>query len=129
MPQVAIDADGTFKYVLLRLSDKVSGRSTLLVRGTVAAGYHNHILQHTKAEVAAAVTRGSSSSSGGGGGQPSWSLEPLGGGRIAHEGCAGRLHVYGYSAAFGPAVHEVTVALLRRWHPFHDAITFSYEGY
>jgi hypothetical protein len=38
------------------------------------------------------------------------------------------LQVYGYSAAFGQAPHEVTAALLQRWFPFH-AVEASYEGY
>ena len=38
------------------------------------------------------------------------------------------LSVYGFSAAFGPAPHDVTAALLRRWLPLHH-LEVSYEGY
>ncbi len=39
-----------------------------------------------------------------------------------------RCQIYGFSSAFGPAPHEVTAALIRRWHPF-AAVETSYEGY
>lgn len=114
VPQVELD-DGVMKYVLLRLSDPRSGASKLLVRGAAAAAYHNHILQATKAQVA----------------HLGLSVEVLGGGRIEHYPEQQAISVYGYSAAYGPAVHEVTVGLLRRWFPFYEAehISCSYEGY
>jgi phosphohistidine phosphatase len=118
VPQVEID-EGVFKYVLLRLTDSSSGRSKLLVRGAAAAAYHNHILQHTKGQLQKLCPQGT------------LQLDVLGGGRIEHYADHKVISVYGYSAAFGPAVHEVTAALLQRWYPFYDAssITWSYEGY
>jgi phosphohistidine phosphatase len=117
VPQVAIDS-GVFKYVLLRLSDIEGGSSKLLVRGAAAAAYHDHVLQHARKEV--------QHLSGG-----SLQVEVLGGGRIEHQPDQGIINVYGYSSAFGPAVHEVTVGLLQRWYPLYapDHITCSYEGY
>ena len=55
----------------------------------------------------------------------------LGGGRIRHDPQARAIDVYGYSAAFGPAPHELAAALLARWYPLYDKdnITVSYEGY
>lgn len=116
--QVDID-EGSFKYVLLRLRDTQTGRSKLLVRGAAAAAYHNHILQHTKAQVHQVDDSGH------------LQLDVLGGGRIEHYPEQGAISVYGYSAAFGPAAHEVTVGLLKKWYPFysHDCITCSYQGY
>ncbi|GAX75261.1 hypothetical protein CEUSTIGMA_g2706.t1 [Chlamydomonas eustigma] len=38
------------------------------------------------------------------------------------------LKIFGYSSAFGAAPHEVTAALVRKWHPFTN-ISTSYEGY
>ncbi|WIA32279.1 hypothetical protein OEZ86_003125 [Tetradesmus obliquus] len=118
VPQVEVD-EGVFKYVLLRLTDSSSGRSKLLVRGAAAAAYHNHILQHTKGQLQKLCPQGT------------LQLDVLGGGRIEHHADQKVISVYGYSAAFGPAVHEVTAALLQRWYPFYDAssITWSYEGY
>lgn len=44
---------------------------------------------------------------------------------------SGAVSIYGYSMAFGPAPHEVTAAILRRWLPLYDESNFSvsYEGY
>jgi phosphohistidine phosphatase len=58
-------------------------------------------------------------------------VDVLGGGRIEHYPEQQMLSVYGYSAAFGPAPHEVTAAILQRWFPFYapDGITISYQGY
>jgi hypothetical protein len=101
----------TFKYVLLRVS-RSSGRSKLAVWGHPAAEYHNHVLQRAKAH-AQALGLGANA------------VEVLGGGRIRHEAI---IQVYGYSAAFGPSPHEVSVAILQRWFPF-SSVTVSYEGY
>jgi phosphohistidine phosphatase len=59
------------------------------------------------------------------------SVDVLGGGRIEHYPEQQVLSVYGYSAAFGPAPHEVAAALLHRWFPFYGAagISISYDGY
>ena len=126
-PQVLID-EGVQKYVLMRLTAEGDGTgagssgggagapaSKLLVWGSCGAAYHNHIYQQAKAQALKKGLR----------------CEVLGGGRIEHHAEAGVISVYGYSAAFGPAPHEVTAALLRRWYPFYqpDAITISYEGY
>jgi phosphohistidine phosphatase len=119
--QVSIAA-GVFKYVLLRLSSPDAGgaappRSKLLVWGHPAADYHNALVQRAKAVAARA---------GGG-----LRVDVLGGGRIEHYPEEKVISVYGYSAAFGPAPHEVSAALLRRWHPHYgpDAVTVSYDGY
>lgn len=111
--------EGVFKYVLMRLSEPGSGaqppRSKLCVWGATAAVYHNHVFQKAKGQAQALGLQ----------------LEVLGGGRIEHHSEQGVISVYGYSAAFGPAPHEVSAALLRRWYPFYDpaAITVSYSGY
>jgi phosphohistidine phosphatase len=116
VPQADIDT-GVFKYILMRLTDsRDSSRSKLLVRGSCAAAYHNHVLQHTKAHIHHLAPEGH------------LQLQVLGGGRIEHYPEQQVISVYGYSAAFGPAVHEVTAGLLKKWHPFSN-ITWSYEGY
>jgi phosphohistidine phosphatase len=100
----------------MRLTDATNpSRSKLLVRGHPAAAYHNHILQHTKAEVSKL-------------GAEALHVDVLGGGRIEHYPDQGVVSVYGYSAAFGPAVHEVAAGLLKKAYPFHT-ISWSYEGY
>jgi NADH pyrophosphatase NudC (nudix superfamily) len=114
-PSVDVGPPGeTFKYVLLRVFEP-SGRSKLAVHGHPAAEYHNHVLQRAKSTAAALGLSASA-------------VEVLGGGRIRHDSDGGGLHVYGYSAAFGPSPHEVSAAILRRWFPFSE-VTVSYEGY
>jgi len=116
VPEVDID-QGVFKYVLLRLTDsKHSSKSKLLVRGSSAAAYHNHILQHTKAQLQQ-LSAGA------------LDVQVLGGGRIEHYPEQQVISVYGYSAAFGPAVHEVAAGLLKKWYPFYSHVTWSYDGY
>ena len=58
-------------------------------------------------------------------------VDVCGGGRIEHHPQQQLLSVYGYSAAFGPAPHEVTAAILGMWYPFYreEGITISYDGY
>lgn len=56
-------------------------------------------------------------------------LQVLGGGRIEHYPEQQVVSVYGYSAAFGPAVHEVAAGLIQKAYPFYNGITWSYEGY
>ncbi|KAG7668648.1 hypothetical protein Ndes2526B_g03728 [Nannochloris sp. 'desiccata'] len=139
LPDVQID-QGVFKYILLRASGPTGSPSKLLVRGDCRAAYHNHILTACVAEAAKI--------------DPGIVITVLGGGRMEHyshprpamEGgdggdhggesglvkavgsCSGVATVYGYSAAFGPAPHEITAAVLKKWDPFMD-VSVSYEGY
>lgn len=113
LPAVALDA-GTFKYVLIRALSADGSNSTLLLRGDTRAAYHNHILQAAKAEAAAV--------------DPGLRLEVVGGGRMEHQAEVGLVSIYGFSAAFGQAPHEVSAALLQRWWPLHE-VTVAYEGY
>jgi phosphohistidine phosphatase len=115
VPEVAID-EGTFKYVLLRITDTSSNATALIVRGDARAPYHNDILQRAKREVGAVW--------------PGVAVEPVGGGRMEHimSEHVQRVSVYGYSAAYGQAPHEVTAALVRKWLPWHEVLV-SYDGY
>ncbi|MEW5318011.1 MAG: hypothetical protein WDW38_009265 [Sanguina aurantia] len=92
-PTVSLD-DGTFKYVLLRVTDP-SGAG-----GALALGKKLGL-----------------------------EVRELGGGRITHDAAARKARVYGYSAAFGAAPHELSQAILRRHLPLYDDVTVSYEGY
>ncbi|CAD7699071.1 unnamed protein product [Ostreobium quekettii] len=109
---VRIDT-GRFKYVMLRVGD--GDRSKLVVRGSTAAKYHMNLLEAAKKEY----------------GHLGLDLEPVGGGRIEHDPGMGSLSIYGYSSAFGQAVHDVAAALCVRWMLLYDAtgINVSYDGY
>lgn len=110
---VEID-EGKFKYVLLRVSDSNSN-SKLVVRGTTAANYHIDI--KTAFERVCTVH--------------GLMVDILGGGRIEHEPFKEKITIFGYSSAFGPAVHEITGVLCQRWFPKYDSrlINVSYDGY
>lgn len=99
----------------MRVSDQ-HGNSKLIVRGRTSASYHNDVLQMLKTEVRGLDLHG-------------LQLEPVGGGRIEHDSTSA--HVFGYSVAFGPAVHEVSAAIIHSAHPEYSraAVTCAYEGY
>lgn len=103
----------SFKYVLIRVSSPDTAQSKLIVRGHKSCSYHNDVLQRTKRELHGTGLR----------------LEVCGGGRITHDPAAKKCSIFGYSVAFGPAVHEISATLVRQQYPFYDEITVSYEGY
>jgi NADH pyrophosphatase NudC (nudix superfamily) len=108
IPQVSLDV-GTFKYVLMRMSDGF-GRTRLMVWGDGRASYHMHVLS-----VASAMAK-----------KAGMTIEPLGGGRI--ERVDNKVYIYGYSVAFGVAPHEISRRIIQMWHPLAE-ISHSYEGY
>jgi NADH pyrophosphatase NudC (nudix superfamily) len=142
LPDVQID-QGVFKYILLRASSSTGSPSKLLVRGDCRAAYHNHILTTCIAE-AAKIDPGIVITVLGGGRMEHYYSHPraatMEGGDVDenfhHRGGSGKgngvgggvVTVYGYSAAFGPAPHEMTAAVLKKWDPFLD-VSVSYEGY
>eukprot|EP00890_Picochlorum_soloecismus_P000828 jgi/Picsp_1/1746/NSC_05218-R1_nad+ diphosphatase len=121
IPEVSIPwkQDEEFKYILLRAA-KTDGdavwHSKILVRGDPRASYHNHIFTATKSELMKDERN------------EGIELEVLGGGRIKVEASDRSIHVYGYSAAFGQAPHDITGAILRANLPFHS-VNVSYDGY
>ncbi|NWR07469.1 PHP14 phosphatase, partial [Paradoxornis webbianus] len=100
VPDVQIDGDGVFKYVLVR----VRGAGALakdVVRGHGWAEYH---------------------------GEGRRDCECLGGGRLSHRPEERKIHVYGYSVGFGRADHAVTTEKLKAKYPDYE-ITWADEGY
>lgn len=114
LPTVRID-EGVFKYILARVRHVETGASTLVVRGDLRAGYHDHLLGHLRSEAALHGLE----------------VDVCGGGRMEHHAEQQVVQVYGYSSAFGAAPHEVTAALLSRALPLYPSasIVTSYEGY
>jgi phosphohistidine phosphatase len=119
-PTVGVAADGTCKYVLLKL-EVAGGPSKVLVRGLLEAEFHDDVCVATRRELAAAA--------GAAGVTAQWDLSCLGGGRIRHDARAGELFVYGYSVAYGRADHAVAVAALRAAFPPSYRISWSNDGY
>jgi NADH pyrophosphatase NudC (nudix superfamily) len=100
------------KYVLIRVNFQKGSMyaNKLIVRGDPRASYHNNVFTAAKAEL------------------QEFSLDILGGGRIAIDDESRSIKVYGYSAAFGAAVHEIPGAILLESYPFY-AVEVSYDGY
>ncbi|XP_067005995.1 14 kDa phosphohistidine phosphatase-like [Anabrus simplex] len=116
VPEVEIDPDGTFKYVLIKVSTKKpaggSSNEKIVVRGFRWGAYHADIFEDTEEKVR----------------KMGLTAKCLGGGRIHHNAAAKQLNVYGYSQGFGKADHEQTVQLLKTSYPDYE-ITWSNSGY
>lgn len=113
IPNVDIDGEGTFKYILIQITKKSNLEPRIIVRGYKWAGYHADILDSVDEELNKA----------------GYDCKCLGGGRIKHTPEEKTLLVYGYSVGFGRADHKKTVSLLQDKYSDYKSITFSNEGY
>ncbi|MBN3323814.1 PHP14 phosphatase, partial [Atractosteus spatula] len=116
IPEADIDADGVFKYVLIRVHTTEEGDDTPskdIVRGYAWAEYHADIYDRVSEEIER---------------QGGLDCECVGGGRIRHDSQAKRLHVYGYSMGFGRANHSVATEKLKARYPDYE-VTWANEGY
>lgn len=107
---VDIDADGRFKYILIKVGKGDVGK--FIVRGYDSCGYHADILDQVEPGI-----RGLG-----------FDIDCVGGGRILHEPNKKSILVYGYSQGFGRADHAKTVEILKRQYPVYN-ITYKNEGY
>ncbi|XP_018412257.1 PREDICTED: 14 kDa phosphohistidine phosphatase isoform X1 [Nanorana parkeri] len=114
VPLVDIDPDGTFKYVLIRVSyrEKLDDYRDI-VRGYGWAEYHADIYDRVASEIEKDRVL---------------DCECLGGGRISHSSSSKKIHIYGYSLGFGRAKHSVTMGLIKTKYPDYE-VTWSDEGY
>ncbi|KAE9548577.1 hypothetical protein FO519_008214 [Halicephalobus sp. NKZ332] len=110
IPDVEIDGTGKFKYIQIKVKDKDSGDTKLIVRGYGRCGYHNDILDEVKTQY------------------KGFSFTCPGGGRIDHHEGNKTLFVYGFSQAYGQPDHSKAVELLKQKYPNYN-ITYSNEGY
>ncbi|NXT12962.1 PHP14 phosphatase, partial [Prunella fulvescens] len=111
VPDVQIDGDGVFKYVLVRVRG-AGAPAKDVVRGHGWAEYHADLFERTAEELA----------------RHGLSCECLGGGRLSHRPEERKIHVYGYSVGFGRADHAVTTEKLKAEYPDYE-ITWADEGY
>jgi phosphohistidine phosphatase len=110
IPNVAIDPSGTFKYILVKVTDPASKDSKLIVRGFERCAYHSDILDEVK------------SIEGG-----DLEYQPLGGGKIIFEPDNKSLFIYGKSDGYGQADHQKSVNILQEKYPDYS-ITFSNDS-
>ncbi|XP_071073222.1 14 kDa phosphohistidine phosphatase [Dasypus novemcinctus] len=117
IPDVDIDPDGVFKYVLIRVhleppSGAGVGESKEIVRGYKWAEYHADIYDKVAGEL---QKRG-------------FGCECLGGGRISHQSRDRKVHVYGYSMGYGRAQHSISTAKIQAKYPDYE-VTWADDGY
>ncbi|XP_062308868.1 si:dkey-51e6.1 isoform X2 [Osmerus eperlanus] len=108
LPDVEIDPEGTFKYILVTVKVKDGTEQKDIVRGTKSAEYHNHIFEKVKPAMEALGLE----------------CNCLGGGKIEHNSKDKKLRVFGESSAFGKADHSVSVEKLKGAFKDYD-ITWS----
>ncbi|KAL1253186.1 hypothetical protein QQF64_017879 [Cirrhinus molitorella] len=113
IPEVDLDPNGVFKYVLIRVHSKDDDSYVDIVRGYAWAEYHADIYDR----VAGELERGGE-----------LDCECLGGGRIKHDSGAKKIHVYGYSMGFGRAKHSVSTEKIKTHYPDYE-VTWADEGY
>ncbi|XP_015126832.1 14 kDa phosphohistidine phosphatase [Diachasma alloeum] len=114
IPDVDIDPNGVFKYILVHVHDDNNKQSKPIVRGYARCQWHADIYDEIGNEL---------KKYGAG-----LDTECVGGGRIDHSAEGKTIKVYGYSQGFGKADHEVSVGLLKKKYPDYG-ITCSDEGY
>eukprot|EP00055_Hartaetosiga_balthica_P016818 m.108049 g.108049 ORF g.108049 m.108049 type:complete len:127 (-) comp9184_c8_seq1:1955-2335(-) len=110
---VDIDDEGVFKYVLMHVTDPISGESKTVVRGFNHCEFHDDVFCKASKPLEALGLK----------------VEERGGGRIEHHRSKGTCFVYGYSMAFGRAKHGIAVQLIQQAYPEHTSVSFSNEGY
>ncbi|KAF7203062.1 14 kDa phosphohistidine phosphatase-like, partial [Nothobranchius furzeri] len=112
IPDVEIDPEGTFKYILVKVKVKDGDAHKDIVRGTKSAEYHNHIFEKVSP---ALETLG-------------MECKCLGGGKIEHKSKEKKIRVFGESTAFGKADHAASVEKLKAvYSDYH--ITWSDDKY
>ncbi|XP_078606475.1 14 kDa phosphohistidine phosphatase-like isoform X1 [Branchiostoma floridae x Branchiostoma japonicum] len=112
IPDVEIDPDGKFKYILIRCHGP-GDVSKDIVRGFAWAEFHADIYDRVAPGIEAL----------------GFDCECIGGGRIQHSSSQRTILVYGYSMGFGQADHSITVEKLKKKFPDYSSITFNNEGY
>lgn len=113
IPDVKIDENGKFKYILLKVHDPEKDREFKhIVRGTSKAAYHADIYDEVVPEIES----------------QGLDCEIMGGGRIDHDSAKKKISIFGYSQAYGQADHKITGALLDKKYKYQN-ISISNDGY
>ncbi|XP_054835191.1 14 kDa phosphohistidine phosphatase-like isoform X2 [Eublepharis macularius] len=103
VPEVEIDPDGAFKYILVRVQHGADQHRDI-VRGTAVAEFHNHIFERVNPEME----------------KLGFVCKCLGGGKIEHNSKDKKIRVFGLSTGYGKADHAVTVELLKKTYKDYE---------
>jgi phosphohistidine phosphatase len=139
LPEVRIDK-GTFKYIVIEVSKKKEylepgqiKKSVNFIRGYLYCEYHANILDDfTLRELGNLKVLFTDNIKGK---EVTDSLEKvlsvkvLGGGRIEHVAEKKKIYVYGFSQGYGPANHEKTLEILKKYYVDYTDMTWSNDGY
>ncbi|XP_048202233.1 14 kDa phosphohistidine phosphatase [Perognathus longimembris pacificus] len=117
IPDVDIDPEGVFKYVLIRVHSRPASGAEAeerkeIVRGYKWAEYHADIYDKVSGELQ----------------KEGYDCECLGGGRISHQSQDKKIHVYGYSMGYGRAQHSVSTEKIKAKYPDYE-VTWADDGY
>eukprot|EP00091_Calanus_sinicus_P011574 TRINITY_DN26143_c0_g1_i1.p1 TRINITY_DN26143_c0_g1~~TRINITY_DN26143_c0_g1_i1.p1 ORF type:complete len:134 (-),score=33.55 TRINITY_DN26143_c0_g1_i1:111-461(-) len=109
VPDVEIDSEGKFKYILVKVSEGAN-ESKLIVRGTKQAEFHPDIFAKVEPVMKTA----------------GFDTEVQGGGKTLHE--PGKsIKVFSKSTGYGKADHSLTVAILKTAFPDYASIVWTEE--
>uniref|UniRef100_A0A7S0J9N9 14 kDa phosphohistidine phosphatase n=1 Tax=Calcidiscus leptoporus TaxID=127549 RepID=A0A7S0J9N9_9EUKA len=110
---VSVEIDeGIFKYVLIAATECSTGNSMQIVRGYGGCEYHADVLATAAERLGSEI-----------------SLTCLGGGRIAHDANAKKVHIYGYSMAYGRANHAESCKMCCDHFGDGYSVSWADEGY
>ncbi|KAM4722081.1 14 kDa phosphohistidine phosphatase-like [Rhinophrynus dorsalis] len=110
VPEVQIDPEGVFKYILVRVScvGAEPEQHRDIVRGTKSAEYHNHIFEKVNPEMQ----------------KLGLECRCLGGGKIEHNLKDKKIRIFGESTGYGKADHSVTAEKLKKVYSDYE-VTWS----
>jgi len=123
-PSVQIE-EGTFKYILIKVSNPPTDESVLFLRGTKRFEYHKEIFEDFESKLrnhleVRGITLGDSSSKL----KETVEIKCPGGGRIEHSAKNKTMSVYGYSMSYGVGDHATAIKMLIEAYPSYDAANF-----
>lgn len=112
VPEVDIDPNGRFKYILIKLYSGVEDNFKYIVRGYARCGFHADIYDEVYERVHPLGLE----------------TECVGGGRILHEAGKKHITVFGYSQGYGRADHSKSVEVLKKHFRDYE-IDWNNDGY
>ncbi|XP_020712247.2 14 kDa phosphohistidine phosphatase-like [Athalia rosae] len=108
IPDVDIDDNGTFKYILIDVYGKDDSIQKVILRGYLR-DYHMTIFEEVEEKIQKI--------------SKDIRMDCPGGGFIQHNAAAKKIKVYGKSIGYGAADHKVAVKLLQKAYPDYEVIT------
>jgi len=113
IPDVDIDPQGKFKYILIEVTDIETKEKKYIVRGYKDCSYHVDIFEKVEPEIK----------------KLKCVANCVGGGRILHKPEVKAILIFGYSQGFGQADHTITHKLVKQKYPDYNDIQWTNDGY